>query len=283
MVDSTDGTLTLTNCTISGNSANDGTGGGVETDGTTSITNCTISGNYGVLGGGVFNNATGNSNNVQAELTNTIVAGNIGESGDANDIGGNLNVASSSSYNLIGAGGSGGIQGGIDGNTVLTSLVGLGLAPLGDYGGPTLTMAPSQAARRSAREMLLSPVSTSRPPTSAESPLTRPPISELSKARASTSRPLTVPRRSQPPLAVLILTLWLSMSPPRIPLSRSPAASLRLPSTRPPTAPQQASRGPPPSLGRTAWPKSVPRPISSPGSSPSRPQTPVPQLRRSSA
>ncbi len=51
-------------------------------------------------------------------------------------------------YNLIGPGGSGGIEDGTDGNIVLTSLAGLGLTPLGDYGGPTLTMAlvPGSAA-----------------------------------------------------------------------------------------------------------------------------------------
>ncbi len=42
---------------------------------------------------------------------------------------------------MIGTGGSGGLANGVDGNIVLTSLTGLGLAPLGNYGGPTQTMA----------------------------------------------------------------------------------------------------------------------------------------------
>ena len=52
------------------------------------------------------------------------------------------------SYNLIGTGHSGGIVNGSQGNIVLTSLTNLGLAPLGDYGGPTETMAllPGSAA-----------------------------------------------------------------------------------------------------------------------------------------
>ena len=42
---------------------------------------------------------------------------------------------------MIGTGGSGGLADGVDGNIVLTSLTGLGLAALGNYGGPTQTMA----------------------------------------------------------------------------------------------------------------------------------------------
>ena len=44
------------------------------------------------------------------------------------------------SYDLVGTGGSGGILGS-GGNIVLTNLAGPGLAPLGNYGGPTQTMA----------------------------------------------------------------------------------------------------------------------------------------------
>ena len=44
-------------------------------------------------------------------------------------------------YNLIGTGGSGGITGGSGGNIVLTGSETAGLSPLGDYGGPTQTMA----------------------------------------------------------------------------------------------------------------------------------------------
>ena len=40
------GTTTLTNCTVSGNSANAGSGGGLyNSGGTTTLTNCTVSGN----------------------------------------------------------------------------------------------------------------------------------------------------------------------------------------------------------------------------------------------
>ena len=74
------------------------------------------------------------------QLTDTIVAGNVG-SGGAADIGGPDPSGVTGTYNLIGDGGSGGIQGGSDGNIVLTSLIDLGLAPLGSYGGSTQTMA----------------------------------------------------------------------------------------------------------------------------------------------
>jgi len=133
-----DGTATLTDCTISGNSANGG--GGLVIGGMASLTGCTISGNYAsVNGGGLYNKGT-------ATLQNTIVAGNTGSGSSASDIKGS--VAGSSSYNLIGTGGPGGLTNGTENNIVLTSLAGLGLAPLGAYGGPTETMAllPGSAA-----------------------------------------------------------------------------------------------------------------------------------------
>ena len=63
------GTLTLTNSTVSGNSARH-RGGGVYNNGTATLTNSTVSGNdayYG--GGGVFNSGT-------LTLTNSTVSGN---------------------------------------------------------------------------------------------------------------------------------------------------------------------------------------------------------------
>ncbi len=154
------GKATLTNCTLSGDSAS--AGGGLQNDGTAILGNCTLSGNSAVYGGGVYNygkatftNCTisGNSssgsgggvyNYGTARLTDTIVAGNTGPSSAASDIIGMV----SGSYNLIGTGGSGGLSNGQNGNIVLTSLTGLGLAPLAFYGGPTQTMAllPGSAA-----------------------------------------------------------------------------------------------------------------------------------------
>jgi parallel beta-helix repeat protein len=136
------GTATLTACTISGNSAA-GNGGGAdnESPATLTLTACTISGNS-AAGGGLYNYGS-----ATATLTDTIVAGNTGPGGP-DDIGGSQASQVTGTYNLIGTGGSGGIAGGSDGNIVLASLTDLGLAPLGDYGGPTETMAllPGSAA-----------------------------------------------------------------------------------------------------------------------------------------
>jgi hypothetical protein len=56
------GTLTLTDCTISGNSAGagnwDGDGGGIFNSGTLTVTGCTVSGNVATEGGGIYNEGT---------------------------------------------------------------------------------------------------------------------------------------------------------------------------------------------------------------------------------
>ena len=125
-----DGTTALYDCTISGNSA--AGGGGLVVGGAAILTDCTISGNSAGTGGGLYDKGT-------ATLQGAIVAGNTGTGGSASDIHGS--VAGSSSYDLIGTGGSGGLTNGAGHNIVLATLAGLGLAPLGSYGGPTATMA----------------------------------------------------------------------------------------------------------------------------------------------
>ena len=157
--------LSIDDCTISGNTAGQGDGGGLYNKGTLDLGECTISGNTAVDGGGV---ATGGTATIQGctiggnhasdeyaglmafngstQLTDTIVAGNIlppaGFFGDnIADVGGSDASTVTGSHNLIGTGGSGGIHNGSDGNVVLTSLTGLGLAPLSTYGGTSQTMA----------------------------------------------------------------------------------------------------------------------------------------------
>jgi hypothetical protein len=93
------GTVAATNSTISGNTAGSGSGG-INSSGTLTLTNSTVSANTASGVGGV--NIAGGA----ATLTNTIVAGNT-KGGVPSDISGL--VASGSSNNLTGTGGSGGL------------------------------------------------------------------------------------------------------------------------------------------------------------------------------
>ena len=128
-----DGTATLTNLTISDNSAST-SGGGVGVGlGTVGMTNATISGNTATgsgVGAGLFNAAS-----TSVTLTNTIVAGNT-DTGGASDLGG---LPVSGTDNLIGTGGSGGLVDGVGNNQV--GVANALLAPLANYGGPTQTIA----------------------------------------------------------------------------------------------------------------------------------------------
>ena len=131
------GTMTLIDTTIVGNATVPGSGayaggaagsgGGIfELSGTVTVSDCTIADNSAAIyGGGLWVN-TGT-----ATLDNTIVALNN------TDISGG--VSSSSAYNLIGTGGSGGLTSGVNGNQV--GVANPGLSPLRDYGGPTQTIA----------------------------------------------------------------------------------------------------------------------------------------------
>ena len=166
------GTLAMINCTVSGNSVS-GDGGGVSSGTfrnygpTLTMTNCTVSGNSGYYGGGLL--ATGT-----ATLTNTIVAGNSGSDIDA--------ASASGTNNLIGTGDAGGLVNGADGNLVgVTNPL---LAPLGNYGGPTQTMAllPGSPAIDARNQQPGAP-----PPTSAASPGSAPWTSAPSSRAGSPS------------------------------------------------------------------------------------------------
>jgi hypothetical protein len=115
-------TLTVINSTISGNSVPGGSGygGGIANGGAMTVTNSTISGNSAPAGygGGIYGG-------YGANLTNSIVAGN--SAGSHADIEGNYqdnggNVASNNSSG--------------------TSTIAINLSPRGYYGGPTETMPP---------------------------------------------------------------------------------------------------------------------------------------------
>ncbi len=147
-IDNTGGTVTLTDCTITGNIGyrpsvpshlDEGQySSGLQNLGTATLIACTITGNND----GIENDGSG-----QLTLTDTIVADNP-VNGAGVDIGGGYPSHVTGSYNLIGISGSGGITNGVDGNIVLTSLDDLDLGPLADNGGPTPTQAlmPGSAA-----------------------------------------------------------------------------------------------------------------------------------------
>ena len=141
------GALTLTDSTLTGNSASDG--GGLVNSGMATLTDVTIAGNAAIYGGGIGNHATltlddvtiaGNTANEggggiavggPATLNNSIVADNTGGDISYGIVAG--------AYDLIGNfTNSGGLADGSAGDIVGVDPL---LAPLGSYGGPTQTMA----------------------------------------------------------------------------------------------------------------------------------------------
>jgi Bacterial Ig-like domain (group 3) len=132
------GTANLTNSTICGNTATQG--GGLFDWGQATLIACTVSGNSSpiIKAGGIYLYAyLAPSSNVS--LNDTIVAGNTAYDFGFKGLG--ASITGSGSNNLTGTNARVFFQNGVDGNIVLSSLVGLDLAPLGNYGGPTQTMA----------------------------------------------------------------------------------------------------------------------------------------------
>jgi PKD repeat protein len=145
------GTLTLNQCTLSGNSAYDG--GGIYSSGTLKLNQCTLSGNTGEYSGGIDN-----LNNLA--LNQCTLSGNSAEyygGGIYNDYHGALTITNTivagnspgadiyNYYATLTYGGSNLVQSvnfslSITGPDPLTSAP--DLAPLGNYGGRTQTMPP---------------------------------------------------------------------------------------------------------------------------------------------
>ncbi len=129
----TEGTTSLSDSTLSGNTASNVGAGAVFKGGVATLTNVTISGNSAIANtGGLYDYSSKVTSN------NSIIAGNTYNGSVPSDIGGNSTVVAGSN-NLIGTGGSGGMVNGSSGN-----LVGVAnplLTPLGNYGGLTQTMA----------------------------------------------------------------------------------------------------------------------------------------------
>jgi len=132
------GALTTINSTLNGNTAGAGRrGGAIHNVGALRLYNATVDGNAAGNGGGIYAESGG-----AAAISDTILAGNtiLGTGGAGPDCAGLL---SSGGYNILGdaagctlTGGSGDQVGG-GANPVLDPR----LYPLGNYGGPTLTMA----------------------------------------------------------------------------------------------------------------------------------------------
>jgi predicted outer membrane repeat protein len=146
--------ITLTGCTLSGNSA--GFAGAIRNDGICTLQNCTFSSNSVPSNGGAVENISGAVLNIlhctfsgnsaatnggaiynylsTLNLTNSIVAGNTN---------GDIYNWSASTVN---AGGSNIVQVLVNAGTLVGTntilAVNPHLAPLGNYGGPTLTMTP---------------------------------------------------------------------------------------------------------------------------------------------
>ena len=124
--------MDLRNVTISGNSSAT-TGGGIFNNGTVTATDCTITGNSGFTNGGIGNSGAFN-------IRNTIIAGNttavFANNADA------TGAFTSQGYNLVGKiDGSSGFTATGDQTGTVASPLNARLAPLGNYGGKTLTHA----------------------------------------------------------------------------------------------------------------------------------------------
>jgi PKD repeat protein len=150
------GTLTVNNCTLSGNVAGTDTayqGGAIVNFGKLMVNECTLSGNSGYYGGCIFNSGgtmtlnqctlSGNNTTVTGailnegtlSITNTIVAGNSGvDSGDID----NADTLTFGGANLVQSVGQTGGHGTVTGPAPINAAP--LLAPLGNYGAPTQTM-----------------------------------------------------------------------------------------------------------------------------------------------
>ncbi len=135
-----DGPLTVSNCSFANNTAYEGGGIGYGGTGALTVDNSTIANNSAIgsgLGGGILANTVAPGSAALITLNGDIICGNTSTTPD--DIAGLVSI--SSCDNLIGAGGSGGLFGGDNGNQVGVAIADVGLGHLADNGGPTQTMA----------------------------------------------------------------------------------------------------------------------------------------------
>ena len=186
--------------------------------GTATLTNCTITGNSATASGAAAVQRSCRDDDADRHDRRRQHRGLIG----ASDIGGTV-ARRHRLDNLIGTGGSGGLINGSDGNIVLTSLAGLGLAPLGDYGGPTQTMALLPGSPAIGKGIAVAGITTDQRGFALDSP-----------------DPTSAPSRASP--GVVVNTTgdggWLAARRPEPPPGRQPGQCpdgrpRRSPSTRP--------------------------------------------------
>jgi hypothetical protein len=136
------GTLSLTNCTVSGNSASS-FAGGIVNGGTMTLTNSTITGNRADADGDAFGSGGGIVPAGTETLNNTIVAGNfVGTGSIPDDIIITFGTIETANHNLIGdAATSGGIANGVNGNKVGFAVSAVLNTTLANNGGSTQTHA----------------------------------------------------------------------------------------------------------------------------------------------
>ena len=175
MEESTGISLAIIGCTIANNTAGGNAGGFSNYCPNCTLTNDTISGNRGINGDvGLFGESFGGGllSNVPILLQNSIVAGNFEGTGTTpDDI--DYPMSASSSYNLIGVGGSGGIVNGVNGNIVGVSNPGLAtLANNGGY-GQCIALLPGSPAIASGDNAFVAPTATDEPAASSALPTAR--------------------------------------------------------------------------------------------------------------
>jgi len=157
------GTLSLNNCTVTGNSGD--AGGGIRNYGLLGVTNSTISGNSAGHGGGIYNHPTGSLTLHSTTICSNTIFGSIGGGGIQNNSGivnvrnsiiaANTNAIAvigpdcigsfnSLGYNLVGKtnDSSGFSSASQDQFGSIASPVNPLLGPLADNGGPTFTHRP---------------------------------------------------------------------------------------------------------------------------------------------
>ena len=134
-----DGSLSLNNCTLAHNSAPDGYGA-ILNQGNLQLRNCTLADNHGTYAGGVWNGPTSLLQLLNCTVVSNSAFGQGSCGGILNRFGGAVTLNNTIVSDNLGVVPN--VRGPYDGNNNLVDANDIGLAPLSDYGGPTLTLSP---------------------------------------------------------------------------------------------------------------------------------------------